>query len=91
MVKAALTLSSGEGATAARLRGEMDFPYIHGRPAFQDASELIERFGEEAVLVAAGRARDSRRAGNVLRFCHWRQIERVIAALDCGEPLGRVH
>jgi hypothetical protein len=69
----------------------MDFPYIHGRPALNDASELIDHFGAEAVLVAAARARDSRNAGNLLAFCHWRQIERVIAALDCGEPLGRVH
>lgn len=69
----------------------MDFPYIHGRPALADASQLIECFGAQAVLVAATRARDSRMAGNVLAFCHWRQIERVIAALDCVEPLGRVH
>ncbi len=69
----------------------MDFPYIHGRRTMADASELIDHFGEQAVLVAASRARDSRDAGNVLGFCHWRQIERVIAALDCGEPLGRVH
>jgi hypothetical protein len=69
----------------------MDFPYIHGRPALNDASELIESFGDEAVMVAASRARDSRNAGNVLGFCHWRQIERMIAALDCGQPLGPVH
>jgi hypothetical protein len=69
----------------------MDFPYIHGRLALSDASELIDDFGGEAVQVAATRARDSRKAGNVLAFCHWRQIERVIAALDCGEPHGPVH
>jgi hypothetical protein len=69
----------------------MDFPYIHGRLALTDASELIDNFGGEAVLVAATRARDSRNAGNVLAFCHWRQIERVIAALHCGERRGSVH
>ena len=69
----------------------MDFPYIHGHLALSDASELIDNVGGEAVLVAATRARASRNAGNVLAFCHWRQIERVIAALDCGEPHGRVH
>ncbi len=56
-----------------------------------DVSQLLEHFGEDAVLVAASRARDSRDAGNVWAFCHWRQIERVIAALDCGEPRGLVH
>lgn len=69
----------------------MDFPFIHGRRSLRDASELIERFGENAVIEAAARARQSRDAGNVVRFCHWRQIERVIAALDCGEPHGPVH
>lgn len=69
----------------------MDFPFIHGRHSLNDASELIENFGENAVLEAAARARRSRDEGNVVRFCHWRQIERVIAALDCGEPHGPVH
>lgn len=69
----------------------MHFPYIHGGRAMADASRLIEHHGPEAVLVAAAHARDSRRAGNVLGFCHWRQIERVIAALDCGEPHGPLH
>lgn len=69
----------------------MQFPYIHGRRAIDDASSLMHDFGAEAVLVAATRARESRDAGNVWAFCHWRQIERVIAALDCGEPVGLVH
>lgn len=69
----------------------MDFPYIHGRLALVDASLLIENFGNQASLEAAARARDSRNAGNVLRYCHWRQIERMIAALDCGEPHGLIH
>jgi hypothetical protein len=69
----------------------MNFPYIHGRRTIADASLLIDHFGAEAVVVAAARARDSRAAGNVWAFCHWRQIERVIAALDCGGPLGSVH
>ena len=69
----------------------MDFPYIHGRLALADASELIEQFGELAVIEAASRARGYRNAGNVQRFCHWRQIERMIAALDGAEPLGPPH
>jgi hypothetical protein len=69
----------------------MDFPYIHGRMALADASQLIEHFGEAASLEAAARASDSRNMGNVLRYCHWRQIERMIAALDCGEPHGPIH
>lgn len=69
----------------------MDFPYIHGRRAMADATHLIDHFGAEAMVVAARRARDGRAAGNVWAFCHWRQIERVIAALDCHQGEGLLH
>lgn len=69
----------------------MDSPFIAGRPALSDAAELIERFGDNAGLEAAVRAERSRDAGNVVRFCHWRQIERVIITLSSKEVLGSVH
>ena len=69
----------------------MDGPFINGRLALSDASELIERFGDDAGLEAASRAESSREAGNVVRFCHWRQIERVIATLASEEIRGTVH
>ena len=69
----------------------MDTPFIHGRWALDDASELIERFGDDAGFEAAARAERSRDDGNVARFCHWRQIERVIATLSCDEVRGSVH
>ena len=69
----------------------MDSPYISGRAALADASDLLERFGDNAGLEAATRAEGSRDAGNVLRFCHWRQIERVIASLSEAEARGTVH
>lgn len=69
----------------------MDSPFISGRPALADAAELIERFGDDAGLEAACRAEESRDAGNVLRFCHWRQIERVIATLSSDEVRGLIH
>ena len=69
----------------------MDAPFIHGRLALADASDLIERFGEEAAFEAALRAARSRDDGNVARFCHWRQIERVIATLSSEEVSGTVH
>ena len=61
----------------------MDAPYIAGRAALADASD--------AGLEAAVRAETSRDAGNVLRFCHWRQIERVIATLSNDEVRGSIH
>ena len=69
----------------------MDSPFITGRAALADAAELLERFGDHAGLAAAARAETSRDAGNVTRFCHWRQIERVIATLSSGEVRGSVH
>ena len=69
----------------------MDSPFINGRLALSDASELMERFGDDAGFEAASRAERSRDAGNVARFCHWRQIERVIATLASDEIRGTVH
>ena len=65
--------------------------FIHGRVALADAHELIECYGDGAEFEAAARARRSRSDGNVARFCHWRQIERVIAALSNEEVTGTVH
>lgn len=69
----------------------MDAPFINGRLSLADASDLIDRYGEEAALEAAARADRSRDDGNVLRFCHWRQIERVILTLSSEEARGTVH
>jgi len=65
--------------------------FISGRAALDDAARLIDDFGDDAGFEAAARAEHSRDAGNVLRFCHWRQIERVIATLACDEVRGTVH
>jgi hypothetical protein len=69
----------------------MDAPFIHGRLALADASELIDRYGEDAAIEAALRAERSRDDGNVVRFCHWRHIQRVIATLSSDEVAGTVH
>lgn len=69
----------------------MDLPFINGRPALDAAAELIERFGDDAALEAAVRAERSRDNDNVLGFCHWRQIERVIATLASDEVRGTLH
>lgn len=69
----------------------MDTPYISGRGALRDAAMLMEAFGDDAGFEAAARAEDSRDKGNVIRYCHWRQIERVIATLSADDILGTVH
>ena len=69
----------------------MDSVFIYGRSALDDAAELIAHYGDDAGLEAAVRAERSRDDGNVVRFCHWRQIERMIVALASDEVLGTVH
>ncbi len=69
----------------------MESLFIHGRVALADASDLIERYGDDAGFEAAARAERCRDDGNVARFCHWRQIERVIATLSRDEAIGTVH
>jgi hypothetical protein len=91
MINNMLTIFVGSRETARCYDRRMDTPYIHGRLALQDASELIERHGEDAVLEAAMRAERSRDDGNVARFCHWRHIQRVIATLSSDEIRGTVH
>ena len=66
-------------------------PFITGRGALADAHQLIDCYGDDAGFEAAIRAERSRNDGNVVRFCHWRQIERVIATLASDEVSGTVH
>ena len=91
MVNGVLTAFARDGERSAGLTGGMDTPFITGRGALAEASDLIDRFGDDAGLEAASRAEQSRDDGNLVRFCHWRQIERVIATLSCDEVLGTVH
>ena len=69
----------------------MDTPFITGRAALTDAALLIATYGDDAGYEAAARAEDSRDKGNVIRFCHWRQIERVIVTLSDREVRGTIH
>ena len=91
MVNAALTSFVANRERAHGLKTRMDTPFITGRAALADAAELLERFGHRAASEAGSRAAGSRDAGNVARFCHWRQIERVIATLSSEEVAGTVH
>ena len=91
MANGSLTLLVRSRETRSRYRGAMDSPFIHGRVALTDAAELIERYGDDAGFEAAMRAEQSRDDGNVARFCHWRQIERVIATLSSDEVIGTIH
>lgn len=53
------------------------------------AAEFMALFGKDATSEAAGRARRSRDRGNVVGYCRWRQVERLIAALEDGADATR--
>lgn len=61
------------------------------RPCYDDAIDLIGRFGNSAHDEARTRANRSRDVGNVHHFCHWRQTARTIAALTSLEVVGALH
>ncbi|HEY0412516.1 MAG TPA: hypothetical protein VGD66_05190 [Allosphingosinicella sp.] len=65
--------------------------HFAGRDALADAGELIESFGDYAASEAVRRASRSRELGNVIHFCRWRQVERMIVMLRDDAVTGAVH
>ena len=56
-------------------------PFVADLSTWEDAATLMRRFGDAAGYEAAVRADRCRDKGNIHRFCHWRQIERLIVHL----------
>ena len=65
--------------------------YVTDRVALTAATDLIADFGEHARIEAAMRADRSRSLGNIIHFCHWRKIERMIEMLDDKDVTGTIH
>lgn len=65
-------------------------PYID-RASVADANELMRRFGDDAGYEAAALADGARDRGNVVHYCRWRAIERLIVLLAAREVQGTVH
>jgi hypothetical protein len=68
-----------------------NFPFVADRASISDAQALLKQFGDDAAFEAAERADKSRDRGNVILYCRWRQIERMIIALTNAQPLGTIH
>ncbi|WP_174285488.1 hypothetical protein [Sphingomonas bacterium] len=66
-------------------------PYIADIRIVSDATDLIASFGAQAGVEAAERADRSRDIGNHIRFCHWRQTERLIVVMTASRAIGTVH
>lgn len=65
--------------------------HVPDRAAAADAAELMARFGDFAAREAAARADRSRDLGNVVHFCRWRQIERLIMLLGADQRAHTIH
>jgi hypothetical protein len=65
--------------------------HLPDRGAIADADELIARFGRHAGDEAAARAARSRDLGNLVHFCRWRTVGRVIDLLSRPVPDGTIH
>lgn len=64
---------------------------VHDRASFEEATLLIARFGDEAVLEAATMADAFDNAGNLMLACRWRQVERAIQLLQLEDIVGEIH
>lgn len=64
--------------------------HIHDRADLDEANALIGLFGSQAAHEAAARADRSRNLGNIIHFCRWRMIERMILMLGDREVTGTV-
>ena len=65
--------------------------YVADRRSALDALRLIDDFGAAASEQAGDRARASRDGGNVVMFCRWRQIERLVEAMQPGDVASTRH
>lgn len=72
-------------------RRETPLSFVADRAMVADATDLIAHFGGDAAFEAAARADRSRDLGNVVHFCRWRQVERLVVLLSEDEATGTVH
>jgi hypothetical protein len=65
--------------------------HVADRITADSAAALIASFGEDAGREAAARADISRDRGNIILFCRWRQVERLIVTLASHQVQGTIH
>lgn len=75
----------GDPSTRARNDFHPETPLIGGREIVQMAQTMIEEFGAAAIGAAQLRAAHARAQDNPYRFCHWKEVERVIGWISAPE------
>lgn len=66
-------------------------PYISDASDLATAHELITDFGTRAADEAVARAADARDNDNVIQFCRWRQVARLVNLLARPGVWGTIH
>jgi len=84
--KPSTTLS---GAKTTNLINPM--PVFTDREAYDEADNMLTILGSSAAIHAADNADQARERGNHIRFCHWRQVERLIVMLNVQKSFGTIH
>jgi hypothetical protein len=74
-----------QGFTSESLSTLLKHPFVADRASALDAARLLAELGSDAAAAAAARAEVSRGRGNVVHFCRWRQIERLIGVMHDPE------
>lgn len=69
----------------------MPYQTVFASAAYTEAAELIEHFGDYAGSEAALRADRSRDLGNLVHFCRWREVGRLIDLIRDDAVIGAVH
>ena len=65
--------------------------HLAGRADYAEAADLISRFGDYAASEAQLRASRSRDLGNLVNFCRWREVERLIGTMNAEAVGGTTH
>ncbi len=66
-------------------------PYIADLSDLAKADELMADYGPAAAEEAAARANQARDRENVVQFCRWRQLARLVTLLEQPDAWGTIH
>ncbi len=66
-------------------------PYIADLSDIGIAEELMAEYGPVAAEEAAARAGQARDRDNVVQFCRWRQVARLVTLLEQPDAWGTIH
>ncbi|MGN5374738.1 hypothetical protein [Sphingomonas hankookensis] len=70
---------------------DTSIPYIADRSDLIVVHDLMRGFGPAAADEATARAHRARDRDNVVQFCRWRQLARLVTLLEHPGAWGTIH